>query len=91
MIHRRDNDYPCFVVPLLNRRWKRVCTERQPAVDQLNKFNQSTSEQERQEWLADAEHADAARSDDVDAMDIYDVHSKPRMFLRLLSGRFDFI
>ncbi|TFK79311.1 hypothetical protein K466DRAFT_606244 [Polyporus arcularius HHB13444] len=65
------------IVPLLNRRWKRVCTERQPAVDQLNKFNQSTSEQERQEWLADAEHADAARSDDVDAMDIYDVHSKP--------------
>ncbi|KAI0681894.1 hypothetical protein C8T65DRAFT_703823 [Cerioporus squamosus] len=65
------------IVPLLNRRWKRVCTEFQPAVEQLNKLTSTTTEQERQQWLADAEHADAMRGNDVKAMDIYDVHSKP--------------
>ncbi|TFK89216.1 hypothetical protein K466DRAFT_38375 [Polyporus arcularius HHB13444] len=65
------------IVPQLIRRWKRIATESPLAMRAFEELAGSVTPEERVAWEAEARAADEARDRNVEAMDIYDVHSKP--------------
>ena len=62
-----------FLGKSLSRRWKRVCTEWQPAQDAYNDLSTASGGYNVARWKAEAEAAHARRATDPTAMDIYDV------------------
>ena len=54
-----------------------MCKELRPAVEAYERLTKAAGPELVAQWTADAVAADAARDDNVEAMDIYDIHGKP--------------
>ena len=61
----------------LCRKWRRLCKEKKPALDAYERLTKAAGPERVQEWMAEAATADVLRDERVEAMDIYDIHSKP--------------
>ena len=65
-------------VHALSRKWRRVCKELRPAVEAFDLLTRAAGPELVATWTADAEAADATRDENIEAMDIYDIHKKRR-------------
>ena len=57
--------------------WRRANKEQGPARQAFQDLSQAAGPELAAKWQAEAEAADRDRDQRVEAMDIYDVHSKP--------------
>ncbi|KAI0712611.1 hypothetical protein C8Q76DRAFT_622017, partial [Earliella scabrosa] len=77
--HMNDSNWMKLtrIVHALCRKWRRLCKEKAPAIEAYDRLSRAAGPELVARWTADAEAADAARDHTVEAMDIYDIHSKP--------------
>ena len=73
----RTAHYSSALVAALCRKWRRVSLEKQPAIEAYERLTKAAGPQQVALWKAAAEAADSLRDEKVEAMDIYDIHSKP--------------
>ncbi|KAI0737565.1 hypothetical protein C8Q80DRAFT_1276321 [Daedaleopsis nitida] len=65
------------IVPAMIQKWKRVCKELPLATHAYDSLTAAADPQDISTWTSDAARADITRDEDIEAMDIYDVHGKP--------------
>ncbi|KAI0704604.1 hypothetical protein C8Q76DRAFT_624101, partial [Earliella scabrosa] len=77
--HMNDSNWMKLtrIVNALCRKWRRVCKELKPAIEAYDRLTEAAGPRLVAQWTAEAAAADAARDENVAAMDIYDIHNKP--------------
>ena len=65
------------IAATLVRLWRRAAKEVGPATEAFEELSRAAGPANCSQWQAEAEAADREREHKVEAMDIYDIHSKP--------------